>query len=560
MLNTKQLQSILQETKLISQEDVADAVIFAEKEQRPLHEVLVERDLISDEHIGQLVAEQAGLDFINLRKTMIPEETLRIIPERMARSSNVIAYDESATAIHLAMTDPADLATVHLIEKKLGKQARVAYATERDVKEALNLYRKGLQFEFQHMIEAAAAEAKSAKAEQSQVSAIRMLDTIVQYAYAQKASDIHLEPTEENTVIRFRIDGVLHDVIKLPKHVHPLLITRIKILSRLRTDEHRSAQDGKMVQKLEEEDLDIRVSVLPISEGEKAVLRLLSSRSRQYALQDLGLSESDIATVRKYIKRPHGMILVTGPTGSGKTTTMYAFLKILNRREVNISTIEDPVEYAIAGINQIQVNAATNLTFASGLRSIVRQDPDIIMIGEIRDEETAGIAVNSAMTGHLVLSTLHTNDAATTLPRLLDMKIEPFLVASTVNIALGQRLVRKICTQCVMSEVVSGQALEDLATQIDLKRVYQKLPQQLRFYKGKGCEHCHQTGYQGRIGVFEVLEVTTAVRKLIAERADADRLKQQAIKDGMTTMFEDGLQKALLGVTTLEEVMRVVSQ
>lgn len=560
MLNTKQLQAILQETKLISQEEMADAVVFAEKDQRPLHEVLVERDLISDEHIGQLVADQTGLDFINLRKTMIPEDTLRIIPERMARSSNVIAYDETATEIHLAMTDPSDLATVHLIEKKLGKRARVAYATERDVKEALNLYRKGLQFEFQNMIAAAAAEAKSAKAEQSQVSAIRMLDTIVQYAYAQKASDVHLEPTEENTVVRFRIDGVLHDVIKLPKHVHPLLITRIKILSRLRTDEHRSAQDGKMVQKLEEEDLDIRVSVLPISEGEKAVLRLLSSRSRQYALQDLGLSETDIATVRKYIKRPHGMILVTGPTGSGKTTTMYAFLKILNRREVNISTIEDPVEYAIAGINQIQVNAATNLTFASGLRSIVRQDPDIIMIGEIRDEETAGIAVNSAMTGHLVLSTLHTNDAATTLPRLLDMKIEPFLVASTVNIALGQRLVRKICTQCVMSEVVSGQALEDLAKQIDLKLIYPTLPQQLRFYRGKGCEHCHQTGYQGRIGVFEVLEVTTAVRKLIAERADADRLKQQAIKDGMITMFEDGLQKALLGVTTLEEVVRVVSQ
>lgn len=560
MLSTKQLQTILLETKLVSPEEVADAVAYAEKEHRPLHEVLVERDLISDEHIGQLVAEQAGLDFINLRKTMIPEETLRVIPERMARSSNVIAYDETASEIHLAMTDPGDLATVHLIEKKLGKQAKIAYATLRDVKEALNLYRKGLQFEFQHMIEAAAAEAKSAKAEQSQVSAIRMLDTIVHYAYVQKASDIHIEPTDEATVIRFRVDGVLHDVIKLPKQVHQLLITRIKILSRLRTDEHRSAQDGKMVQKLEEEDLDIRVSILPISEGEKAVLRLLSSRSRQYALEDLGLSTKDITTVRKYIKRPHGMILVTGPTGSGKTTTMYAFLKILNRREVNISTIEDPVEYAIEGINQIQVNVASNLTFASGLRSIVRQDPDIIMIGEIRDEETANIAVNSAMTGHLVLSTLHTNDAATTLPRLLDMKIEPFLVASTVNIALGQRLVRKICSQCVMSEVVTGEALNDLARQIDLKKAFPKLPQQLRFYRGKGCSHCNDTGYQGRIGVFEVMEVTAAVRKLITDRADSDQIKQQAIKEGMTTMFEDGLQKALLGVTTLDEVVRVVSQ
>ncbi|EKD43630.1 MAG: hypothetical protein ACD_72C00195G0001, partial [uncultured bacterium] len=505
-------------------------------------------------------ADQAGLGFINLRKVMIPEATLRIIPERMARSSNVIAYDDTATEIHLAMIDPNDLATVHLIEKKTGKQARLAYATERDVKEALNLYRKGLQFEFQRMIEVAAAEVKSTKTEQSQVSAIRMLDTIVHYAYVQKASDIHIEPTGETTVIRFRIDGVLHDVIKLPKYVHPLLITRIKILARLRTDEHRSAQDGKMVQKLEEEDLDIRVSVLPISDGEKAVLRLLSSRSRQYALEDLGLGEKDIACVRKYIKRPHGMILVTGPTGSGKTTTMYAFLKILNRREVNISTIEDPVEYAIEGINQIQVNAATNLTFAAGLRSIVRQDPDIVMIGEIRDEETAGIAVNSAMTGHLVLSTLHTNDAATTLPRLLDMKVEPFLVASTVNIALGQRLVRTICSQCVMSEIVSGQALADLARQIDLQKYFPKLPQQLRFYRGKGCVHCNNTGYQGRVGVFEVLEITTAVRKLIMAQADADQIKQKAIEEGMTTMFEDGLQKALLGVTTLDEVIRVISQ
>ncbi|EKD79628.1 MAG: hypothetical protein ACD_41C00024G0012 [uncultured bacterium] len=290
------------------------------------------------------------------------------------------------------------------------------------------------------------------------------------------------------------------------------------------------------------------------------MLRLLSSRSRQYALEDIGFGEQDIVRVRKYLKRPQGMILVTGPTGSGKTTTLYAFLKILNRREVNISTIEDPVEYAITGINQIQVNSATNLTFAAGLRSIVRQDPDIIMIGEIRDEETAGIAVNSAMTGHLVLSTLHTNDAATTLPRLLDMAVEPYLAASTVNIAVGQRLVRKICSQCLMSETMSGTALADLAKQIDLKRYLKKDVKQLRFYRGRGCASCNHTGYQGRVGVFEVLEMSVTIRKLIMEQANADAIKQQAVAEGMTTMFEDGLHKALLGVTTLEEVLRVVAE
>lgn len=559
MLSPQQLQTILLDTKLIDPTELADAVAYAEREHLSLPAVLVERDLISDEHLGQLVAEHAGLNFINLRKTLIPEETLRIIPERMARSLHVIAFQELPSSIGLAMADPADLATIHLIEKKTGKTAVVYSATERDLKEALNLYKRGLQFEFAHLIETAVDQAKTQPSE-PQVSAIKILDTIIQYAYLQKASDIHIEPMNEVTAVRFRIDGVLHDMVKLPKHLHDLLVTRIKILARLRTDEHRSAQDGKLVHKLTEEDLDIRVSILPISDGEKAVLRLLSSRSRQYALEDLGFGPKDIAIIRKYIKRPHGMILVTGPTGSGKTTTLYAFLKILNRREVNISTIEDPVEYAIQGINQIQVNVATNLTFASGLRSIVRQDPDIIMIGEIRDEETASIAVNSAMTGHLVLSTLHTNDAATTLPRLLDMSIEPFLVSSTVNIALGQRLVRKICSQCVMSDIIKDEALMELQHQMDFNKYFPPTTTQLRFYRGKGCAHCNFTGYQGRIGVYEVLELTATIRKLIMERADADQIKRQAVADGMTTMFDDGLQKALVGITTLEEVMRVVSE
>jgi type IV pilus assembly protein PilB len=555
MLTDAKLQQIISETKVVPEADLAEALAFAQKEQRPLADILVERDLLSDEHLGQLMAEHAGYPFVNLRKVSIPDEVLRIIPETMARAMQVIAFGQTTTAIQLAMANPLDVATVHLIEKKIGKLAQVHFATQRDVRDALGYYKRGLQFEFAKLV-----EDQLGKQAGGTPPVVELLETMVQYAYMQKASDIHIEPTDDAVVIRFRVDGVLHDMVKLPKHILDTLITRIKILAKLRTDEHRSAQDGKMVQKLEQEDLDIRVSVLPVAEGEKAVLRLLSSRSRQYALEDIGFGDSDIQRVRKYLKRPQGMILVTGPTGSGKTTTLYAFLKILNRREVNISTIEDPVEYAIAGINQIQVNTATNLTFATGLRSIVRQDPDIIMIGEIRDEETAGIAVNSAMTGHLVLSTLHTNDAATTLPRLLDMAVEPYLAASTVNIAVGQRLVRKICTQCVMSEVVTGEQLKELATQFNLKQYLKKDAKQLRFYKGRGCNSCNHSGFVGRVGVFEVLELSPAIRQLIMNHADADQIKRQAIQEGMTTMFEDGFHKALLGVTTLEEVLRVVAE
>lgn len=555
MLSDQELIKIIQAASLIPAEELNDAADYAAHEQRPLREVLVERDLISDPHLGQLIAEYAKLPYINLNTLTIGEDTLRIIPLDMARNLRVICFAEDDSTVKVAMSNPGDLATVHLIEKKTGKTVQVHYATERDIHEATHLYKRGLKNEFASLME---SHAKSG--EPAATSVVKMFDTIIQYAYQQKASDVHIEPTADTVVIRFRIDGVLHDMVTIPKNLLDFLTGRIKILAKLRTDEHRSAQDGKLTQKLEEEDLDIRVSVIPTSEGEKAVLRLLSSRSRQYALEDLGLSQHDITIVRNAIHKPHGMILVTGPTGSGKTTTLYAVLKILNRREVNISTIEDPVEYALPGLNQIQVNSASNLTFAQGLRSIVRQDPDIIMIGEIRDEETADIAINSAMTGHLVLSTLHTNDAATTLPRLLDLGTEPFLVASTIHIAMAQRLVRTICKQCVMSEVMKGEQLDELKLSIDFKQHLGKDPKELRFYRGKGCDRCNQTGYSGRVGVFEILEMSPAVRKLIMNRADADTIRQQAIQEGMVTMFQDGLHKALLGLTTVDEVLRVLME
>ena len=335
-----------------------------------------------------------------------------------------------------------------------------------------------------------------------------------------------------------------------------------KILSKLRTDEHRAAQDGRMEFTTENEKVDVRVSIIPISDGEKVVMRILSEKSRQFKLSELGLEKGDLEKVQRNFKKPYGMILATGPTGSGKTTTLYAILKMLNSREVNISTIEDPIEYDIEGVNQIQANPKTNLTFAKGLRSILRQDPDIIMVGEIRDEETAGIAINAAMTGHLVLSTLHTNDAPTTLPRLLDMQIEPFLIASTVNVAIAQRLVRKIHQGCVESYIPKADELKSIIGSIGKERA-EKIgahKKGFRLYRGKGCKLCNQTGYEGRIGIFEVLEMTEKIRQLVMKRANSDEIRQEALAAGMTSMLDDGLNKVVKGVTSIEEVVRVTKE
>ena len=372
---------------------------------------------------------------------------------------------------------------------------------------------------------------------------------------------MHIEPGEKDIKVRFRIDGILYDVLTLSNNILTLIVTRIKILAKMRTDESRAAQDGKIITRVEGDKVDVRVSVIPTTHGEKVVMRLLSSKGKQFSLEDLGMSPNDMEIVNRAVKKPYGMILSTGPTGSGKTTSLYALVKILNKRDVNICTIEDPVEYDLQGVNQIQVNSKTNLNFAQGLRSLLRQDPDIIMVGEIRDEETASIAVNSAMTGHLVLSTLHTNDAATTLPRLLDMKIEPYLVASTVNIIIAQRLLRRICMKCIISYTLNDKEVEELKREVNIDRFLNTRElKEIRFYKGKGCEACNDSGYAGRVGIFEILQIDDDIKNLIMSRTDADQIKKKAIANGMSTMFEDGLNKAIAGQTTLEEIFRVTKQ
>ncbi len=389
------------------------------------------------------------------------------------------------------------------------------------------------------------------------MSIINIIDSILEYACKIRASDIHIDPEEGSLRVRFRVDGVLENSYTLPKNIHSEIISRIKVLSGLRTDEHNAAQDGRFRSAMaNQQNIDIRVSIVPTYHGENAVLRILSDNAENFTLETLGFTKSDQEKINRAIKKPTGMILVTGPTGSGKTTTLYTLIKMLKSDEISIITIEDPIEYAIGGIEQIQVNSRTGLTFANGLRSILRQDPNIIMVGEIRDIETAGIAVNTALTGHLLLSTLHTNDAATTLPRLLDMKIEPFLVSSTVSIAIGQRLIRKICDSCKGSRKMTPEEYNRLSEVLP-KNILSK---EANFYYGKGCDKCNNTGYRGRIVVAEVLVADDNIRNAILNKASSSDIKKLAVLNGMNTMMIDGLNKALDGLTTVAEILRVTHE
>lgn len=395
----------------------------------------------------------------------------------------------------------------------------------------------------------------------SNISIINIVDCLIRYASVANASDIHIDPQEKMVRVRFRIDGVLEDAEPLPKEIHSEIISRIKVLSGLRTDEHSAAQDGRFRSIITKDNgqnasVDVRVSVVPTYHGENSVLRLLSDNAENFTTETLGFTETDQSKILNAIKKPSGMILVTGPTGSGKTTTLYTIIKMLNSKEISIVTIEDPIEYAVHNVEQIQVNPRTGLTFANGLRSILRQDPNIIMVGEIRDMETASIAVNTALTGHLLLSTLHTNDVSTTLPRLLDMKIEPFLVASTISIAIGQRLVRKICKDCKERKQITNEEYVRLEATISDK----ELIKNKNFYVGKGCGACNSTGYKGRIVIAEVLVADEDIRTAILRKAPSSAIKQIAIQNGMTTMLEDGFKKATLGLTTVEEVLRATHE
>lgn len=551
LLKDDELKELLKGIGILDDAKIKQVDQFTKDAHVDFQEALLQMNIITDEKLGITIANHLKIPFVTLSKISIPEEVFHIVPEKIARKKKVIAFARDETGIKLAMADPNDKEIVDMVSHKTQSKIIPHLATERDILNTFYIFKKDMQKSFNKLL----GDPKDKKPGHD-ISVSKIVDLVLETAFYDKVSDIHIEPQEENALVRYRIDGILHDVVTYPKSLHERIMTRIKVLSRLRTDEHLSPQDGKMRIEIEDSYLDLRVSIIPIVNGEKAVLRLLSTQNRSITLTDLGMSDADLEKVSHAYSKSYGMILSTGPTGSGKSTTIYAILKVLNTRAKNITTIEDPVEYRIEGVNQIQVNKKANLTFAGGLRSILRQDPNIILVGEIRDSETANIAVNAALTGHLVVSTLHTNDAATALPRLMDMKIEPFLVASTVNVIIAQRLVRKICEMCKTKVDISFDDFsKNLPTTLIKKHFGTK--KDIHIYKGAGCDICHGTGYTGRLAVFEVLEVSKDVRELILKKADSDIIMDQAKKEGMLTMLDDGLQKVAQGRTTIEEVLRV---
>ncbi|PIP23889.1 MAG: hypothetical protein COX90_01385 [Candidatus Nealsonbacteria bacterium CG_4_10_14_0_2_um_filter_38_17] len=556
IINEKFLKSILADTEVVSQRDFNLAKKEAEEKKEPLEEVIIDKGLVTDEQLGQLISDKTGFPFANLRRIKIKKEILEIVPEIVAKKQEIIVFDRTGEGLKIAMFNPENIEIREFIERKTGEKVIPYFATRSSIRESLKYYQKEIREEFEDIVGKTLEEFQKTKLEDRPVPATKIVNLVLRYGYENRASDIHIEPYEKKTILRYRIDGILHDVLTLPKTIHDFLISRVKILARLRTDVHDAPQDGHFSFSTPSEKVDVRVSVVPIEEGEKVVMRVLAEKARKLNFEELGINERDAATVRKNLKKPWGMILASGPTGCGKTTTLYAMLKILNTREVNIMTIEDPIEYDIEGINQIQVNPKTNLTFAKGLKSIMRQDPNILMVGEIRDPETAKLATNAAMTGHLVLSSFHAINTATVLTRLQEMEVEPFVIASTVNITVAQRLVRKICSKCIESYEIPVSKISSLLPQ----KLISKLPltekNTVRLFRGKGCPVCQKTGYLGRIGIFEILEMQESIKQLIVEKADSFKIEKEAVRLGMTTMLEDGLEKVENGITTLEEVLK----
>lgn len=557
MYDNKALFDELSELKVIDSDKLNSAFVEAQESSVSLGKILLDKDLILEDDLAKALASCYKVPFIDLSGQNIQTDILFTIPEIIAREQGIIAFKKDQFGLHVATGDPGNKDIIEFLQNKIGLPIIVYIATNRSISQALTLYLKDIGKAFEDIMQESIDEAKGKNLKDDDLPIVKIVETIISYAYQNNASDIHIEPEKEKALVRFRIDGVLHDIVTFSSEIYPEIVTRIKVLAKLRTDEHMVPQDGKIEFLTDNENLDIRVSIVPVQHGEKGVLRLLSERARQISLHSLGFSEKDLAKITASYQKSYGMILATGPTGCGKTTTMYAILKMLNNRDVNIMTIEDPIEYDIEGLNQIQVDTKTGLTFATGLRSILRQDPNIILVGEVRDEETAAIAVSSSMTGHLVLSTLHTNDAITAIPRLIDMKVESFLIASTVNVIIAQRLVRKICEPCRVSEEISLEKVKEMmGKDFDQEHFEEGAP--LRIYKGKGCDVCHNTGYGGRMGIFEVLELNDEVKQAILDQKAPEVIKSLAVKNGMTTMIQDGINKVKEGHTTLEEILRVI--
>ncbi len=597
------VEKLLLDAKKTTKEQLNKLREEAAVDKSTLQNVAIKNNIIGEKDLTILYSKEADVPFVDLNPKEIKREILHLIPERIARQYGAVVYDvdEDGSKL-LAMEDPDDIQAVNFLQKQLGTNVKVSVASNSSVQSAIDQYKGNIDSELTKVIsteekdnpESDEAVSEEDVAEDSPIA--QTVNLLIEYAVKAGASDIHIEPRENNVIVRYRIDGILREANKLPKKVIGALISRIKILANLKIDEHRAPQDGRFKIAASGQVFALRVSTLPIMDGEKVVMRILNESSKALTLEELGYWGHSLQAVNRAIVQPYGMILVTGPTGSGKSTSLFSVLNSLSSPKVNISTVEDPVEYRIGGANQTQVNPIAGMTFVNGLRALLRQDPNIIMVGEVRDGETANLAVQAALTGHLVFSTLHTNNAATTLPRLLDMNVEPFLIASTVRAVIGQRLVRRLCVDCRQAYQPDEDTLKQIAAIFHtdnpdvMARINQLEKVALEAGIGKtnssetnpenssvlgstdasitklwkahdgGCDSCNQSGYKGRIGIYEVLESTNELQKLVVGNGTSDVIQNQAIKDGMVTMQIDGFIKALRGQTSVEEILRVTTE
>ncbi len=571
------LKTFLSDAGLVSQKNFDAAEAEAKEQGRTVGEILVAKTLIGEDELRRTYAYILGIPFLSLIGTKIPFQTLSLIPEPVARRNNIIAYAHKGAELEVAMLDTDDLAAIDFIKKKTQLKVLPRLTDAASIKAALKQYQQGLKDNLGDVIKRE-TEALSQVGEMKEedlhkvaegVPAVRIVDTLLRHASAQGASDIHIEPLEQSLLIRYRIDGILHDAMELPKSAAAAITARIKVLSSMRLDEHRVPQDGRFGVDNGGERVSFRVSVLPTYFGEKIVMRLLRDSISGFTLESIGFHGVALERMHEAIKKTTGLILTTGPTGAGKSTTLYTLLDIVNTPDVNISTIEDPIEYQMARVNQTQVRPDIGFTFANGLRALVRQDPDIVMVGEIRDKETASLAINAALTGHLVLSTLHTNSAAGAIPRLLDMGVEPFLLASTLRVIIGQRLVRRLAPDREQHELSRDEQAQ-LERIVDAGSVLRALKEEkavakdatwknIPFFKPKE-NGATPSGYQGRIGIYEVMPVTATIKELMMKGGADDQMEKQARSEGMLTMSEDGIFKAAQGTTTIEEVLRVITE
>lgn len=575
MLSPSVLKDVVKKFRLAPAAAMRSAQGKATQAHKNIEDVLVSEGTINETDLYEKAAEFLDIPFISLKGREIKKEILNLIPGPVAGTHQVVAFDKERDQLKLAMTDPTDIQTIEFLHRKTGLEPKIYITPPSDLKEALRRYHAELEEDLRVIQDSTNNEGgRDLKKAAEEVPTINIVNSILEHAVYEGASDIHIEPTEKEVTVRYRVDGILKQIMTLPKNVQNGTIARVKILSNLKIDEHMIPQDGRFKIQIQDEKLAFRVSIIPVYDGEKIVMRLLHEGAKPLTLDQLGFLEKPRQLIENAIKKPHGMILVTGPTGSGKTTTLYSILGILNQPGVNISTIEDPIEYRIPGVNQSQINPKVGFTFAAGLRAFLRQDPNIIMVGEIRDQETAEIAIHAAMTGHLVLSTLHTNDAPTTVPRLIDMGVPPFLVAYTTNIIMAQRLVRKICPYCKKEFKLDKAAASELGKVFDVKKLSTLFKENITgkdsessndlekvvFYTGAGCHRCGQSGYKGRMGIYEILEIDEELIKMINSHGTADEIKIYARQKGMITMLEDGLIKAKTGITTISEVLRVTKE